>query len=561
MWKNLLNNIIKTVTTSSPVSYLQQQFAPKPQSSSPSGLTMNYNPNNLTTRQITSGLENGQIGSGVSIERAIKSGGLTPSYQPTTNYNTGGGGSSGSGSSPSGSVFRNSFTSLIPKAYATSGQDVISSMGTSINPSSNTTWQNLTSALNPFANITKGINTISNKIYQDALEGKATEGSWFSLPDYGYTERGTDYLSKLAGYATPTSAVTPNTSIRGTDPALINRLTDTANKNIGSFNTGVTGSGAYNKSVAGDLSSQLTAIDAETNAILDSINAQMMNGEIPEEEGIRLANEAQQAAQDKIYDEMIRQQEAEVPLLNNEFDVANKSLTASTEQAKQEGKSTKSQNTNVYGEAIRKMVGNRDIAQKNINNVYTAAGTAGGSDYLQAMSGTERDTGNNVAASERDLASKNSEIDRQKNAFELQVKDKVNQLVLEKQRQLKTINDNINMSRTQKTAATLELNSQLAKDLQAVRQSRIDQNNAFLGMKQQLALNSNDLIKRATIDDSLYNRISSPALLNAGTNPNATQDSRNVANKVRKNIKGELEVWDSTYGTWIPVSQSRQMYS
>lgn len=530
MWNSLLKTI--TGAAGQAAQKVQQYIAPKPAPT----------PKVISQQQMMSNYSFAPA-KPVNISSAINSGGLkvtsAPSTSPFQPTSSGGGTSYGTTSSNNGgsswtmptnntsvsSIFRNSLGSLVPKAYASDGSTPTPTSTKLSAPSS--TFSNVLSSLNPFSNVIKGLNTLGVK---NTEGGVITPGSWLGAPEFKLTEKAGNYLSGLAkGYGV--SNKDQNGSILGVSDGssiLAKRMADAAAK-AQSTNNGTYSGGATANNSSYDA---LTAIDAETEKKLNDLQQQVVDGTIGQEEAAQRAKQIQDEANNLLYNQLIASQEGEIPLLNQEFDTAKTSLDNSIIQAAADAKAVKANNVNTVGETLRKISGNRDIAQKNINDVYTAAGTAGGSDYLKSITDVQRDAGNNIASGERDLQVQNAAIDRQQQSFENSVKDKVNQLVLERNKQLKTINDNINMSRTQKQAASLELNAKLATDLAGIRAYRDNAMNSFIQMKQQLALNTGELAKNGIINPSPYasNRYTP---LDAGTDPS----KQSVSSRAIKPIK------------------------
>jgi|WetSurMetagenome_2_1015567.scaffolds.fasta_scaffold02103_2 hypothetical protein len=553
MFNNLLNNIIAATPWGSAQAKANQNLA---------------NAQLTAAKQVTTAQNAGQ-----PYRPPVSN--VSNNYNPTlfspassSSNNSSSGGSSGSNGGNT-SIFRNNLSSLSPIAYASNGNDVYNTYKSALSPSTSTQPATFNASANVFSDLLKSIGSgLSGLIGSTGMKGLTGEavksGSWFNMPDFGYTEANAasplantsvikGIQGAISGYGQPSSYVSPISKTTDNNTSQQQRFGD-----LNSKYSSLTGSGSQTGSGSSNLSSNLQAIfnsiDESMKPKYDEINARMMNGEIGQEEAARQAAALQDEANNLLYDQLISQQQGELPLLEKDFTNNSQYINDASVLAKNNANTAKVENKNIYGDAMRKMVGNQGIIQKNINDVYTAAGTAGGSDYLSAMSGAARDTGNNVANSERELASANAKIDAQQNAYELETKNKVNQLLLDKEKAVKTITDNVNMSRTQKTAATKEINSKLATDLANIRNTHEQQTNAFEQMKIQDLTNSSNLIKNAVVSDSLYNRTATPTGLDAGSNPNSTTDSRNLVGKVRVNSFGQKEVFVN--GKWQVLPSS-----
>lgn len=428
------------------------------------------------------------------------------------------------------SIFRNSISSLLPKVYATDGStpektsstdDILKLLGGSIGQTYSGARQFLAD---------KGVIGSQTGNFGALLRNIVNphEGSWGGAIDLGASEF---FSPREKGMGTGAAVnklydqfkIASNTNLnknRNTDidigdevNAIRTRQIEELKKSTGLGGTGGTGSaGGIGKSgnsadTFTDLRAGLEAVDADTNAKLDELWNQMASGQITEEEYRIKAAEAEQQANETVYNQLIANLESEVPIINAEFDTAKAQLEGEIPGQEALAEKAKTNATNVYGDVMRKMVLNKEASMGNLRNMFSSLGTAESSAFINKAGELERSTGNDLAASERELADKVTTIDSALNEFKTNVKNKVSELNLERLKQVRTVENNKSMTQAQKAAKISEINAQLYKDLVGIKQYHDQQTNAFITLKQQLVANSGDLIKNAMVSDSLYNRV------------------------------------------------------
>lgn len=550
MWNNLINNIKSGGAIGQAIKKVSSYIAPKaqPQPSSSTGLVINYTPKNnpISAQQIVSSLKNTKQPT-VDINKAVASGGLR-----IDSVGKPSGGSSGGNSASS--FFSNAVSALVPKAYASEGNDIINNYKqSSTNP--------ILSAIGPLAELYSGTRqSLSDlglirpetfnfgKLIKNIATGivNPRQGSW-GTNEYGLGEfvpnnkvkdtlgENLKYIGDIPGVInnlkgssnyTPPTELKINDEIDKQNKLGVNRYLDQVNQ----ANTALSG---YKTSTSGGtgvdlttIDSSLKAIDADTNAKLDALYAQYANGDMSQEEYAQKYAEEQAAASNRIYDELISQQQSEVPLLEKEFTTGKTNLESQIPSQKAEAEKIKTQNKNIYGEAMRKMVGNKEASMGNLRNMFSSLGTAESSAFINRASDLERETGTNVAQTEQELLGKISDIDQKIQDFELTIQQKVADLELEKEKQLKILRDNVNMSRQQKAAKQNEINANLYNQLAALKQAKDQQNQAFINMKAQIALNSADLLKNAASQGNVYGRVNPVETYNSGVD--TSKSARNL---------------------------------
>lgn len=509
----------------------------------------------------------------VDINKAIQSGGLRIDSQGsvpiTTTGTTGGGGGGGGGGSYTPSVqptiFRNSISSLLPKVYASDGKS----------PAIDT--QNpLVNAFGPLATVYSGARQfLADKGIIGSQTGNFGQllknitnphtGSW-GTQDFGASEFfspnpkgfGTTGAVNKIGETMKTQGEINLERNRGKNLDLteeINRMrnkqAEELNKTIGGATGGSGGGGLRgnnNSAMAfSNLRESLDAVDTDTQKKLDDLYMQLANGQIDEETYRRQAAEAEAEANNRIYDQLIANIDAEVPLINQEFDTAKGQLESSIPTQEALAEKSKTNARNVYGDAMRKMVLNKEASMGNLRNMFSSLGTAESSAFINKAGDLEKGTGDNLAASERELADQVSSIDASLNQFKTDVKNKVSDLNLERLKQLKSVQDNRSMTAAQKAAKISEINANLYKDLVSLKQYHDQQTAAFIGLKQQLVTNTGDLIKNAMVSDSLYGRINPVQTYNSGV-----ETSGNTRNTIKPtgSRSGKLMRFNPQKGTF-----------
>jgi hypothetical protein len=450
--------------------------------------------------------------------------------------------SSGGSSATSSSPFRNSISSLLPKAYASTGADLVKSASTATSNPFLTALGPLATAYSTVRDFlqTQGKNVLPNigqglKSTLPANINAGAKGLQNYISDLGYNSIGNP-VNKSQQIVNKLDTFKPTTSGNNSTGTVLGAQ-DVYNKYGSQYTNALNAKTSTSANPFQNVQDVLTAIDADTNAKLDALYSQYANGEMDQGEYERKIAEEQQAASNKVYDQLIAQQEGEIPLINQEFDTAKAQAEGTLTEQKASAEKLKTSNTNTYGAAMRQIVGNKDISQANLRNMFGSLGTAESSTFMDKAAQLERAAGDNVATTQNELTGKIADIDNTVLSYENQVKNTVNNLLLEKEKQIKTVRDAVNLSQAQKSAKINEINAQMYQNLIALKSQREAQTQAFANLKYQLVASSGDLLKNAVVSDSLYNRAGTPQTYDSGTNNISTSSILKNKNKTANGVR------------------------